>query len=91
MPSINILLEQSLMPVNGFQDLKLAFAPYVKDMEVFKQTKTQKLLEFISKIYLPKLLKLNRSYWGGIKHFKYANSEEKGRDLKSRINTKKYT
>lgn len=37
MPSLNILLEQSLKPVNGFQDLKLAFAPYVKDMEVFKQ------------------------------------------------------
>lgn len=64
MPSLNILLEQSLIPVNGFQDLKLAFAPYVKDMEVFKQTKKQKLLEFISKIYLPKLLKLNRSYGG---------------------------
>lgn len=39
MPSFNIQLEQSLMPVNGLQDCKLAFAPYVKDMEVFKETK----------------------------------------------------
>lgn len=78
MPSLNILLEQSLIPVNGFQDLKLAFAPYVKDMDIFKQTKKQKLLEFISKIYLPKLLKTKQELWGENKTFQVCKSGREG-------------
>lgn len=40
----------------------------------------------------PQAFKTKQELWGKkIKHFKYANLEEKGGDLKSRINTRKYT